>query len=99
MRAVIEIVVLLVVVGLAATAIASLSARARAAREERDRWRVETHTRDDGTLVVGLRRGGDSAERVVKELPPGMDPLELASELQLAREDAELAVRELNRSG
>ena len=72
---------------------------ASAAREARDRWRVETHTRDDGTLVVGLRRGGDSAERVVKELPPGMDPLELASELQLAREDAELAVRELNRSG
>ena len=98
MRAAAELVVVLVLAGLAATAIAAARARALAAREAGTRWRVDTHTRDDGTLVVALRRG-DAPERVVRELPPGMDPMELASELQLAREDAELAVRELNRSG
>jgi hypothetical protein len=73
---------------------------ARAAMGERRlasrRWRVDTRTRADGTLVVVLRRDPDG-ERVVRELPPGMDPTELAAELQLAREDAELALRELNR--
>ena len=98
MRAVVEIVVVLALVGGAATAISSLAARRRAARDDQERWRVDTHTRDDGTIVVGLRRGG-GPERVIRELPPGMDPIELSSELQLAREDAELAVRELNRSG
>ena len=98
MRAIAELIAVLVLAGLAATAIAALSARARAAREARTRWRVDTHTRDDGTLVVSLRRGSEH-ERVMRELPPGMDPVELASELQLAREDAALAVDELNRSG
>ena len=97
MRAVVELIVVLFVVGLAATAIAAAMARSRAARDAGHRWRVDTHTRNDGTLVVSLRRGRE-AERVVRELPPGMDPIELASELQLAREDAELAVQELNRS-
>jgi hypothetical protein len=98
MRAAVELLVVLALVGLAATVIAAAAARARAAREAGTRWRVDTHTRNDGTLVVSLRRGRE-AERVVRELPPGMDPIELASELQLAREDAELAVQELNRSG
>ena len=97
MRAAVELIVVLFVVGLGATAISAAVSRSRAAREAGTRWRVDTHTRDDGTLVVSLRRGHE-AERVVRELPPGMDPVELASELQLAREDAELAVQELNRS-
>lgn len=98
MTLVVELIVLLVVIGVAATAISAAVARSRAARDAGTRWRVDTHTRNDGTLVVSLRRGRE-AERVVRELPPGMDPIELASELQIAREDAELAVRELNRSG
>lgn len=98
MRAIAEVLVVLVLGGLAATAIAAATARARTARDAATRWRVDTHTRADGTLVVALRRGG-GPERIVRELPPGMDPLELASELQLAREDAALAVDELNRSG
>ena len=98
MTVVVELIVLLVIAGLVATAIASLTARRRAEREDQARWRVDTHTREDGTIVVGLRRGG-GPERIIRELPPGMDPIELSSELQLAREDAELAVSELNRSG
>jgi hypothetical protein len=70
----------------------ALQRRQAAAR----RWRVDTRTRADGTIVVALRRDpGD--ERVVRELPPDLDATELAAELQLAREDAELALRELNR--
>lgn len=59
-------------------------------------WRVDTFNRPDGTTIVGLRRG-DSAERVVKELPPGMDPVDFESELRIALEDAESHARTLNR--
>ena len=59
-------------------------------------WRVITRTREDGTLVVavGSKAGG---ERVVRELPPGLDGVELASELRLAKEEAQLQAEELNR--
>jgi len=59
-------------------------------------WKVDTFNRPDGTTVVGLRRSG-SKERVVKELPPGMDPVDFESELRLALEDAESHAKTLNR--
>jgi hypothetical protein len=64
--------------------------------ERRAPWRVDTFNRPDGTTVVGLRRSG-SPERVVKELPPGMDPVDFESELRIALEDAESHARTLNR--
>lgn len=64
--------------------------------ERRAPWRVDTFNRPDGTTVVGLRRAG-SPERVVKELPPGMDPVDFESELRIALEDAESHARTLNR--
>jgi hypothetical protein len=63
--------------------------------EQRAPWRVDTFNRSDGTTVVGLRRSG-SPERVVKELPPGMDPIDFESELRIALEDAEGHARTLN---
>ena len=60
-------------------------------------WRVETVTRPDGALAVLLVRAGSEHARTVRELPAGMDSIELASELRLAREDAELQADELNR--
>lgn len=64
--------------------------------DERAPWKVDTFNRPDGTTVVGLRRAG-STERVVKELPPGMDPIDFESELRIALEDAESHARTLNR--
>lgn len=61
-------------------------------------WRVETVTRPGGALAVLLVRAGSEHTRSVCELPAGMDSIELASELRLAREDAELQAAELNRS-
>lgn len=69
---------------------------ARKRGEQRAPWRVDTFNRADGTTVVGLRRSG-SPERVVKELPPGMDPVDFESELRIALEDAESHARTLNR--
>ena len=61
-----------------------------------DHWRVETSTREDGTLVVSVD-GPRGQRRVVRELEPGLDSVELTSELRLAREDARLQADELNR--
>jgi len=61
------------------------------------RWRVETVTRPGGAIAVLLVRAGSEHARTVRELPAGMDSIELASELRLAREDAELQADELNR--
>lgn len=66
--------------------------------EDKAPWKVDTFNRPDGTTVVGLRRKG-STERVVKELPPGMDPIDFESELRLALEDAESHAKTLNRRG
>ena len=88
-----ELLVLIVAVAVIAWLVGTALQRRRTAVR---RWRVDTRTRPDGTIVVALRRDpGD--ERVVRELPPGLDATDLAAELQLAREDAELALRELNR--
>ena len=59
-------------------------------------WKVDTFNRADGTTVVALRREG-SGERVIKELPPGMDPVEFESEVRIALEDAESHAKTLNR--
>ena len=64
--------------------------------EDKAPWKVDTFNRPDGTTVVGLRRKG-STERVVKELPPGMDAIDFESELRLALEDAESHAKTLNR--
>jgi hypothetical protein len=60
------------------------------------RWRVETMTRPGGALAVVLVRSGSEQARTVRELPPDMDSIELASELRLAREDAKMQAAELN---
>lgn len=59
------------------------------------RWRVATRTQPDGTLVVAVRRGTD--ERVVRELPRTVGGYDLASELELAREEASDLAAALNR--
>ncbi len=86
------VVELLVVLALLALAVWVLLGRRPPAPE----WRVLTRTKEDGTLVVavGSRTGG---ERVVRELPPGLEGAELASELRLAKEEAQLQADELNR--
>jgi len=60
-------------------------------------WRVDTVTRVDGSLSVVLARDGAPHARTVRELPAGMDPIDLAAELRLAREEGELQADELNR--
>jgi len=46
---------------------------------------------------VVLARDGAPHARTVRELPAGMDPIDLAAELRLAREEGELQADELNR--
>lgn len=87
---------MLVIAALIVATIYLLLDSVRRRREVRAPWKVDTHNRPDGTTVVGLRRSG-SGERVVKELPPGMDPIDFESELRIALEDAESHARTLNR--
>jgi hypothetical protein len=65
--------------------------------ERAGHWRVETVTKPGGAIEVQLVREGAEHPRVVRELPADMDPIELTSELRLAREDARLQAHELNR--
>lgn len=91
------VVVLACVFALAVVLYAALSAWLARRAGDDERWHMETSTREDGTLVVNLKRAGDRHVRTVRELAPGMDALELASELRLAREEAQLQADELNR--
>ena len=91
-----RLLIVLIVAALIVLALYMLLDWLRQRDENRAPWRVDTFNRSDGTTVVGLRRQG-SAERVVKELPPGMDPVDFESELRLALEDAESHARTLNR--
>ena len=60
-------------------------------------WRVDTIAARDGVLAVVLTRDGGEHVVTIRELPVTMEAYELASELRLAREDAELQAAELNR--
>ncbi|HEX2126505.1 MAG TPA: hypothetical protein VHF45_08110 [Thermoleophilaceae bacterium] len=93
-----RLLIILVIAALIVLALYMLLDWLRQRGVRREPWRVDTFNRPDGTTVVGLRRSG-SAERVVKELPPGMDPIEFESELRLALEDAESHAKVLNRRG
>lgn len=63
---------------------------------KRKPWAVDHDTRSDGTRIVQLVKPGRRA-RVVKELPPSTDPLDLQSDLQSAISDAKLEAEVLNR--
>jgi len=89
-------VVLVCIAGASALAYVLLMAWLAARARRGGPWRVDTLTRPDGSLRVVLARDGAPHARTVRELPAGMDPLELAGELRLAREDAQLQADELN---
>ena len=90
------VVVLVCIAGVTALVYVLLTAWL-AARARRDGpWRVDTIARPDGCLEVVLARDGRQA-LTVRELPGDMDAFELAAELRLAREDAQLQADELNR--
>ena len=91
-----RLLIVLVIAALIVLAIYLVLDWLRQKGETRTPWRVDTFNRADGTTVVGLRKAG-SPERVVKELPPGMDPVDFESELRIALEDAESHAKTLNR--
>jgi hypothetical protein len=62
----------------------------------RPRWRVDVHSRADGTTLVRLERAGE-APVTLRELPPATDSVDFAATLRLAIEDAEAQAAELNR--
>jgi len=93
MRIVVVVLCIAAVAGLLFVVLSSWLARSRPA----GRWCVDTVTRPDGALAVIVRREGSDHARTVRELPAGMDSVELAGELRLAREDAQLQADELNR--
>ncbi len=95
MRLLVALACIVAVAGLLYVALAAWLAE-RAQRH--GRWRVETVTRPGGALAVLLVRAGSQHARTIRELPADMDATDLASELRLAREDAELQADELNRS-
>jgi hypothetical protein len=92
----VRLLIVLIVAALIVLAVYLMLDWLRQRGEQRAPWRVDTFNRPDGTTVVGLHRSG-SPERVVKELPPGMDPVDFESELRIALEDAESHARTLNR--
>jgi hypothetical protein len=90
------VVALACVLAVATLLYVALTAWLGARAKRHGRWRVETATRPGGALVVLLVRSGSEHARTVRELPPGTDSIELASELRLAREEAALQAAELN---
>lgn len=93
------VVALACVLAVATLLYAALTAWLGESARRHGRWRVETVTRPGGALAVLLVRTGSEHARTVRELPPDMDSIELASELRLAREEAELQAAELNDDG
>ena len=59
------------------------------------RWKAVNYTRGDGTLVVAVRRGRD--ERVVRELPPGLEDTDFQVDAGMALEEARSQAALLNR--
>lgn len=92
------LVVLVCIAAIAGLLYVLMTAWLRERAQRHGPWRVETVTRPGGALAVLLVRAGSEHVRTVRELPADMDALELASELRLAREDAQLQASELNRS-
>lgn len=92
------VVALACVVAVAVLLYVLLSAWLASRARRRGPWHVDTVTRPCGALAVVLRREGSDNERTVRGLPTGMDAVELASELRLALEDAQMQAEELNRS-
>ena len=90
----VEVLLVLAAIGLIAWVVLGSQARRR---EEASRWRVVTRTAEDGSLRVLVE--GPGGERLIKELPAGLEGPELTSELRLAREEAFLQAEELNRPG
>ncbi len=87
------VTLLVAVVGLAAWLAVRAVARRRAYART---WHVGTRTRDDGTHVIVLE-GPNGAERVVREVTPGLGEAALTAELRSARADAFLQADQLNR--
>jgi hypothetical protein len=95
MRAAVVLVSVVAVAGLLYVLLSAwLASRAR----RQGPWRVDTVARRGNVLAVVLERDGAQHEHTVRELPAGMDAVELASELRLALEDARMQAEELNRS-
>jgi Kef-type K+ transport system membrane component KefB len=92
------VILLLCVVAVASILYVLLSAWLAERARRHGPWRVETVTRPGGELAVIVLREGSEHVRTVRELPAGIDSVELASELRLAREDAQLQADELNRT-
>ena len=97
------IVVLIIVCAILALAVAwadrALEGWLKRRREDKSKnapWEPTTYTEPDGTMVVAIKKPGNK-ERVVKELPPGIDSAEFQAELRIAVEDAELQARAANR--
>ena len=90
------VVVLVCIAAVAALVYVLLTAWLAARARRGGPWRVDTIARPDGSLEVVLIRAGQHAH-TVRELPSDLDPVELACELRLAREDAQLQADELNR--
>ena len=92
------LVVLVCIVAVAGLLYVLLSAWLQARARRDGPWHVETVTHPDGSLAVIVRHEESAHARTVCELPAGMDAIDLASELRLAREDARLQADELNRA-
>jgi len=69
---------------------------AHAHRQDAREWHVVSTTRQDGTLLVGVR--GPGTERLVRELPPTLHGSDLQRALRLARDQAQREADELNRA-
>ena len=65
-------------------------------RHESRAWHVVSSTRQDGTLVVGVR--GPGTARRVREIPPTLGGADLQRALRLARDQAQREADELNRA-
>ena len=91
------VVVLVCIVAVAALVYVLLSAWLSARARRDGLWRVDTIARRDGSLTVVLVDDRSGQVATVRELPPAMDSIDLASELRLAREEARLQADELNR--
>ncbi len=85
----------IIVVALVALAV-WLYLAAHSHRHEAREWHVVSTTRQDGTLLVGVR--GPGTERLVREVPPTLHGSDLQRAVRLARDQAQREADELNRA-